>query len=74
MEAERFLADHARIEDKAAFLKTITAAWVAAVENRHVVFLCHLVDRSEERDEVLLCVDVFLSMCTQQNIFSFLKT
>ena len=48
MESEWFLADDARVEDEAALLKTVTAARVAAVKDRHVVFLCHFVDGSEK--------------------------
>ena len=74
MEAERFLTDDTWVEDEAALLKAVTAAWVAAVEDRHVVFFCHFVDGCEKADEVLLGVDILLSMSTQQNIPSFLKT
>lgn len=46
---------------------------MATVEDGHVVFLRHLVDSSEEGEEVFLRVDIFLAMGGQENIFAFLQ-
>lgn len=46
---------------------------MATVEDGHVVLLRHLVDSCEEREEVLLRVDVFLAMGRQENILAFLQ-
>jgi len=73
VEAKRFLTDDARVEDEARRLKTLAAAWVAAVEDRHVVFFSHLVDGCKEADEVLLCVDVLFAVGTQEDVFTLLK-
>lgn len=73
MEAEGFLADDARVELEACGLKALAAARMAAVEDRHVVFLCHLVYSCEEADEVLFRVDVFFAVGAQKYVFSFLK-
>ena len=74
MESEGFLTDDTWVEDEAALLKAVTAAWVAAVEDRHVVFFGHLVNGCEKADEVLLGIDVLLAVCAQQDITSFLKS
>ena len=46
---------------------------MATVEDGHVVFLRHLVDSSEEGEEVLLRVDIFLAMGGQENVLAFLQ-
>ena len=46
---------------------------MARVQDRHIVFLCHLIDGVEKRQEILLGVDVLLAMGRQQNVFTFLQ-
>lgn len=46
---------------------------MTTVEDGHVVLFRHLVDSSEEGEEVLLRVDVFLTMGGQENILAFLQ-
>lgn len=46
---------------------------MATVEDGHVVLFRHLVDSSEEGEEVLLRVDIFLTMGGQENILAFLQ-
>ena len=46
---------------------------MATVEDGHVVLLRHLVDSSEKGEEVLLRVNVFLTMGRQENILAFLQ-
>lgn len=62
METEGFLLDDAFVELEAGGGETVAAAGVAAVENGHVVLLGHFVDGGEERQEVLLGVDVFFAV------------
>ena len=70
VEAERFVLNHALVELEAACGKAVTAARVAAVQNRHVVLFGHLVDGSKETVEVLLGVDVFFAVGAQQNVLA----
>lgn len=46
---------------------------MTTVEDGHVVLLRHLVDSSKEGEEVLLRVNVFLTMGGQENILAFLQ-
>lgn len=46
---------------------------MAAVEDGHVVLFRHLVDSCEEGEEVLLRVNVFLTMGGQENVLAFLQ-
>lgn len=46
---------------------------MTTVEDGHVVLLRHLVDSSEEGEEVLLRVNVFLTMGGQENVLAFLQ-
>ena len=48
VETERIVLNHTFIELEARGCKAIAAAWVAAVEDWHVVFFCHLVDCREQ--------------------------
>ncbi len=47
---------------------------MAAVEDRHIVLLCHFVDGIEEGEEVLLCVDVLFSVRREQDVFSLFQS
>ena len=47
---------------------------MTTVEDGHVILLRHLVDSSEEGEEVLLGINVFLAMGRQENILAFLQT
>ena len=67
------MLDDALVELETAGCKTIARTRVATVENRHVVFLCHFVDGIEEREEVLLCVDILLTVGREQDIFALLQ-
>lgn len=62
METEGFLLDDALVELEAGSDEAVAAARVAAVENGHVVLLGHFVDGGEERQKVLLSVDVFFAV------------
>ena len=74
VEAERLVLNDTLVEMEATGSQTVAAAGMAAVEDGHIVFLCHLVDGAEERKEVFLCVDVFFTMGTQQDIPAFFQT
>ena len=70
VESERFVLNHAFVELEARGGKAVTAARVAAVQNRHVVLFGHLVDGGKETVEVLLGVDVFFAVGAQQNVLA----
>ncbi len=70
VEAERFVLNHALVELEATCGKAVTAARVAAVQNRHVVLFGHLVDGGKETVEVLLGVDVFFAMGAEQDVLA----
>ena len=46
---------------------------MTAVEDRHVVLFCHLVDSREKRHKVLLCVDVLLTVSGKEDILALLQ-
>ena len=62
MEAERLMLDDALVELETTGCKAVATAGVTTVKNRHVVLLCHFVDGIEKREEILLCVDILLTM------------
>ena len=62
MEAQRLMLNHALVEHKAARCQTVARTRVAGIENRHIILLRHLVNRSEQRRKVLLCIDVLLAV------------
>ena len=73
VESERFVLNHALVELEARGGKTVTAARVAAVQNRHVVLFGHFVDGGKEAREVFLCVDVFFAVGAEQNVLAFFE-
>ena len=74
MEAEWIVLDYAAVELETTGCKAVTAARVATVEYRHIVLLSHLVDCRKERKEVLLGVDVLLTVCAKEYVFALLQT
>lgn len=72
VESERLVLDYARVELEAAGCETVAAAWMAAIEDRHIILLSHSVDSIEQTEEVLLGVDVFLAVGAKQDVLSFL--
>ena len=74
VEAQRFVLDDSSVKLESACSQSVTASRVTAVENGHVVFGGHLVDRIEQRQEVLLRIDVLLPMSGQQDVLALLQT
>ena len=68
VEAKRLVLYDALVQLEATCLKSLSATRMAAVEDGHVVLLRHLVDGIEEREEVLLRVDVLFAMGGKKNI------
>ena len=62
VETQGLLAYDAAVELETARLEAVAAAGVTAVEDGHVVLLCHLVYGIEEGEEILLRVDVFFAV------------
>ena len=74
MESHWLMTYYSFVELEAGGCETVAGAWVAAVEDWHVVLLGHSVDGGKERGEVLLGVDVFFSMSTQEDVLAFLES
>ena len=47
---------------------------MAAIEDWHIVLLSHLINSSEETQEILLGVDILLTVSAQKDILTFLQT
>ena len=73
VEAQGLVLDDARVQLEAACLQALAGTRMAAVEDGHVVLLGHLVDGVEERQEVLLGVDVLLAVGAQKNVLALLQ-
>ena len=73
VEAEGLVLDYARIKLEAGGRQTLAGAGVAGVQDRHVVLLGHGVDGVEQAQEVLLRVDVLLTVSAQQDVSTFLE-
>ena len=59
---------HARVQLKFGGLQAFAGAWVAGVQDRHVVSLSQRIDGSEQAREVGLGVDVLLAVGGQQHV------
>ena len=46
---------------------------MTAIQNWHIILLCHLVNGIEQRKEVLFGIDILFSVSTQQNVFTLLQ-
>jgi hypothetical protein len=72
MEAKGFVLDDTRIQLESACSQTVAASRVTTIKDGHIVFFRHLIDGCEEAVEVLLCVDIFFTVSTEENVFTFL--
>ena len=73
VESERFVLNHALVELEARGGKSVTAARVATVQNRHVVLFGHFIDGGKEAREVFLGVDVFFAVGAEQNVLALFE-
>lgn len=74
VEAEGFVPYHAAVEPESGLLEALARTRMAAVEDRHVVAFGDGVDGVEEREEILLGVDVLLAVGRQKYIFTFFES
>ena len=47
---------------------------MATVKDRHIVLLCHLIDGGEEAQEVLLSINILLTVCREEDVLTLLQT
>ena len=73
VETEGFVLDDTTVELEARLLQAFTTARMTALEDWHIIFLCHLVDGVEKRQEILLGVDVLLAVGAQKNVLALLQ-
>ena len=69
VKAKGLMLDDTLVQLKAGSGQTVSRAGMAGIENRHIVLFRHLINRREERQEILLRVNVFLPMGGKQDIF-----
>ena len=62
VESERLVLNYTMVKLESALLQTLARPWVARVQNRHVILLCHSIDGGEKTPKVLLGVDVLLAV------------
>ena len=74
MEAQRLMLDDTLVQLEATLLQTFPAARVAGIENRHIIFFGHFINRGEQRGEVFLGVDILFPMGRKQNIFTLFQS
>ena len=73
VEAQGLVADDARVQLEAGGFEALPRARVAGVEDRHVVLLRHRIDRVEQRQEILLRIDVLFPVRTEKDILALLQ-
>lgn len=74
VETEGLVLNNTGVKLEARLLQTLAAARVAAVEDWHVIFHGDGVDGVEEREEILLRVDVLLAVGGEEDVSAFLET
>ena len=62
MEAKWLMLNNTPVKLETAGFQTLPASRMATVENRKIVLLRHSINGIEEREEVLLCVNVLLAV------------
>ena len=73
-EAKGLVLDDALIKLESFLFDHFLRARMAAVEHRHIVGACHLIYCIHQREEILLDVNVLLSMSREENVFALLQS
>ena len=73
MEAQGLVLDHARVQRKAGCLQALPGTRMARVQDGHIILFGHLIDGIEQREEVLLRVNVLLAVRAQQDVLALLQ-
>ena len=73
MKAKRFMLYHTSIKLKSTLLQSLAAARMTRIKYRHIVFLCHCINCSKQRFEILFRVDILLTMSRKKDIFTLLQ-
>ena len=68
------MLNYTLIKLEARSLQTLTTTRMATIQNWHIVLLCHLINSCEQTHKVLLCIDILLTMGTQQDIFALFQS
>lgn len=68
VKAEWLVLDDTWVKLESRLREAVAAARVAAVEDWHIVLLCHCVYGVEEAEEVLLRVDILLAVGAKENV------
>ena len=74
MKAERFVLNNSFVKFKSACFKSLAASRMAGIEDGHIVFLRHFVNRREKACEILFRVDIFLAVSGKKNILSLFQS
>ena len=74
MEPQRLMLDYPLIELEPTLFETLLRPRVATVKDRHIVFLGQCIDGIEQRQEVLLRIDVLFAVSREQHVFPFLQS
>ena len=70
VEAKRLVTNNAAVELKSALFKSVSAARMAGIKDRHIVLFGDSVDRVKERVKVLFGIYILFAMGAQQNILA----
>ena len=74
METKWLMLYYTRVQLKPRSFQPLATPWMATVQDRHIVLLCHLINCSKEREEVFLRINILLSVSRKKNIMTFLQT
>ncbi len=74
VEAQGFVLDDTPIELESTGLKAFAATGMTTVEDGHVVLLGHLIDGIKQGEEVLLGVNILLTVGGEQDVLTLLQT
>ena len=74
MESQRLMLNYPSVQFKAGSFQPFPASRMAGIQDRHIIFLGHLVNCRKEAQEVLFHVDIFFPVCGQQNVFPLFQS
>ena len=74
MEAKRLLYLYTWVKLEARSCKAIARTWVATVEDRHIIFLCHSINSVEELEKVFLGVNILFTVSREENVFALFQS
>lgn len=72
MKSQRLMSHHSGIQFEPRLFQSLSGTWMARIKDGHIILFGQLVNGCKKGQEILLCIDILLSVGGKGHIFSIL--